>query len=504
MQHVKKSILIVGGGTAGWMAANLLAKSWQHLNIDITLIESDEIGIIGVGEGSTPQLKGFMDFLNVKESEWMPQCNATYKNGITFSNWSTKLGFESYFHPFPAQVDDYSAPAFFHNSFIRRKGIDLEGHPDHFFLATYLAKHKLAPIASESFPFETNYGYHFDSSLLGKFLATKAAELNVNRIIDTVAEIKNHPNGDIKSVCTKGGREICADIFIDCTGFKGLLIQDNLKVPFIKFSENLFNDSAVVMPTPMDQQAIESQTISTALKNGWAWQIPLTNRIGNGYVYSSSFCNEEQAEYELREKLGLLNSDVQAKHLKMKVGRLQEHWAKNCIAVGLSQGFIEPLEATALHLVQETIQGFIDFYQKGEFSDKFRSMFNQSINNRFEAVRDYIVCHYRVNSRMDSEYWIANANNNNISPSLANILQTWVSGKNLSDELAKQKIDNYYPSVSWHCLLAGYGIYPNKDQLKPGNDIANKYNLSNIQNFIRRCSLNYRSHKQEINLFMSK
>ena len=490
-----KSIVIVGGGTAGWMAANLMAKSWQHLDFTIRLVESPDIGIIGVGEGSTPQLKGFMDFLGVKESEWMPLCNATYKNGIQFVNWSTKPGFEHYFHPFPAQTDDYSAPAFFHNSFVRRKGIDVEGHPDHFFLATYLAKHKLSPIPAHNFPFDTNYGYHFDSSLLGKFLATKATEFGVLHSQGTINEVKLHLNGDIESVITKAGETITADIFIDCTGFSSLLLQQHLKVPFKSFESNLFNDSAVVLPTEQNQQ-IGSQTISTAMKNGWAWEIPLTKRNGNGYVYSAAYCSADEAETELRAKLGLLDADVQARHLKMKVGRVEQHWLRNCVAVGLSQGFIEPLEATALHLVQETVQGFIESYQKGDFSNQYQAEFNHSINARFDAVRDYIVGHYRINSRTDSQYWLDNANNNELSPSLIAILQCWMKGDNLTDELERQKIDNYYPSISWHCLLAGYGLYPTPAQLKPGNAQATQYNIEQLHDFISRCGLNFKAHRE--------
>jgi 2-polyprenyl-6-methoxyphenol hydroxylase-like FAD-dependent oxidoreductase len=493
--NVNKSILIVGGGTAGWMAANLLAKSWQDTDIKVTLIESADIGIIGVGEGSTPQLKGFMDYIGAQESDWMPKCNATYKNGITFKNWSSKPGFSQYFHPFPAQTDDYTAPAFFYNSFVRRKGIDIQAHPDPFFLASYLAKNKLAPIANDNFPFETNYGYHFDSNLLGKYLSEKAGTFGVKHLVGTVESICSHENGDIKSVVTQDGEEICADIFIDCSGFQSLLIQKHLKTPFISFADNLFNDSAVVIATEK-QDEIESQTISTAMKHGWAWEIPLLNRTGNGYVYSSSFCSADEAEAELKEKLGLQDSAVTVRHLKMKVGRVKDHWVKNCIAVGLSQGFIEPLEATALHLVQETIQGFIDNYQDGDFSQQYQQRFNNSINQRFDAVRDYIVAHYRVNSRNDTPYWRANAQNNNVSPSLANILNIWVNGKNLSDELDRQKIDNFYPSVSWHCLLAGYGIYPNQEQLKPGNHEAHKHDLDKISDFIKRCALNYQPHRE--------
>lgn len=494
---IKKNIVIVGGGTAGWMAANLMAMHWAHLGFTISLLESPQIGIIGVGEGSTPQLKSFMDALGIAESEWMPPCNATYKAGISFRNWSSVPGFTQYFHPFPAQPDDYTAPAFFHNSFVRRKGIDVEGHPDHFFLASYLAKQKLAPVANENFPFEIGYGYHFDSTLLGKFLSAKAVARGVVHKEATVTRVNLNEQGDIASVTTDTGEKIEADIFVDCSGFSGLLIQKALAVPFKPFGENLFNTSAVVMPTSIGE-TIESQTTSTALKCGWAWAIPLTSRIGNGYVYSSHFCSKDEAETELRTHLGLLDSDVQARHLQMNVGRIEQHWAKNCVAVGLSQGFIEPLEATALHLVQETIQGFIEQYEAGNFTAKNRAEFNASINRRFEAIRDYIVCHYRVNSCTDSQYWLENARNEKLSDSLRSILMVWVGGKNLTEELERQQITGYYPSASWHCLLAGYGIYPTPAQLKPGNEFANKYNLEKISNFIQRCGMNFKPHRQQL------
>ena len=165
-----KKVVILGGGTAGWMAANMLAKRWANRGIDIALLESTDIGIVGVGEGSTPQLKSFFDYMGIAEQEWMPACNATYKTGIRFCNWSTKKGFENYFHPFPTQPDDYSAPAFFYNAFVRRRGADVYAHPDKFFLATYLASHHLGPHPDHRFPFQVGYGYHFDSSLVGQFL----------------------------------------------------------------------------------------------------------------------------------------------------------------------------------------------------------------------------------------------------------------------------------------------------------------------------------------------
>ncbi|KZN68286.1 tryptophan halogenase [Pseudoalteromonas luteoviolacea CPMOR-1] len=496
-----RKIIILGGGTAGWMAANLIAKSWCDKDICISVIESPDIGIIGVGEGSTPQFKAFMDFIEVPESEWMPQCNATYKNGIRFVNWSMRPGFEQYFHPFPAQPDDYSAPAFFHNSFVRRKGVDLEGHPDPFFLATYLAEHAKAPIAAESFPFEINYGYHFDSAKLGLLLAEKAKSFGVEHIQARVQDVRKNTDGTIAALICESGIEVSGDIFIDCSGFSSLLLQQHLQVGFESFSNNLFNDSAVVLPTEQGD-VIASETLSIARKYGWSWHIPLTNRIGNGYVYSSRYCNKDQAETELRAALGLLDSDIEARHLNMKVGQVKEHWHKNCVAIGLSQGFIEPLEATALHIVQETVQSFIECYQEENFSCKGRGKHNRMMSQRYQAIRDYIVAHYRVNSRNDTAYWRDNANNNQLSKSLFDVLNTWVQGKNLSDELDRQDIDKYYPSVSWHCLLAGYGIYPEQHQLVAASQAANKYEMSQVREYIRRCGLNFTDHRTQLARFI--
>ena len=499
MQQHNKSVVILGGGTAGWITANLMATHWQDKGFDITLVESPDIGIIGVGEGSTPPLRGFMQTIGVEESEWMPECNATYKVGITFKDWCTKPGFTEYVHPFLCQTDEFTVPAFFHNSFLRRKGIDLEGHPDRFFIATELIRQKLAPVTPENFPFEVNYGYHFDSGLLGKFLQKVAARKGVKYKQAKVVEVKQHPNGDIASLHTEEGEALAADLFVDCSGFRSQLAQQTLKVPFASCADSLFNDSAVVFATPQGEE-YETQTISTALSHGWAWKIPLTNRNGNGYVYSSRFVDDDAAETEFREHLGLLDSDQEARRLKFKVGRVEQHWARNCLAVGLSQGFIEPLEATALDMVQETVVRFIEAYNNGGYTDQYRRDFNDRINARFDAIRDYIVCHYRISDRRDTEYWVANGTNENISDSLRSILTGWIQGKNITDELLEQKLDAYFPNVSWNCLLTGKGVFPDPSKLRPGNDLANKYNVDELQKFIRGCALNFKPHREQLEL----
>ncbi|MCJ8318395.1 MAG: tryptophan 7-halogenase [Colwellia sp.] len=499
-----KNIIILGGGTAGWMTANLMVQQWQkkiaNNQLSITLVESADIGVIGVGEGSTPQLKSFFDKIGVTEQEWMPQCNATYKNGILFKNWSGKDDFDSYFHPFTSIIDAHTAPAFVYNSQFRRKGYDVDSCPDRFFLSATLAKQQKSPIGNKNFPFDVNYGYHFDAVLLGKFLSTFAVTKGIKHVIGTVNEAELAPNGDLHALVLNDGKKLAGDLFIDCSGFASVLLQKTLKVPFISFKENLFNDRAVTIATPHEDTAkLNSQTISTAMKYGWAWDIPLTNRTGNGYVYSSDFCTAQQAEDELREKLKLTDSSIKANHLKMKVGRVEKHWHRNCLAVGLSQGFIEPLEATALHFVQEAIDGFIEAYENGGFTHQYQAAFNDKMNARFDGIRDYIVSHYRLSNRKDTQYWRLNGANPNISNSLKIIVQCWLNGDDLNKALVQPGMVSFYPPVSWHVILAGYGVFPQLNNDLEKNELANKYDLPHIDQFIERCSLNFQDHYQFLN-----
>lgn len=495
----KQAIVIAGGGTAGWMTACLMAQAWPVAQI--SLIESPDIGIIGVGEGSTPSLKAFFHKLHIPDSEWMSACHATYKTNIRFTNWSPASGNSSYSHPFISQLDTFSEKTFYSNCFNRRMGLAFETNPEQFFFNGYLAKAGKAPITPAHFPFRIEYGYHFDSVLLGQFLRTKALQLGVTHLPLTIDAVTQEPDGRIKELICNDGLVVSADLFVDCTGFSSVLMQKTLAVPFQSFANNLFNDAAVVLPTAAFA-ALPVETQATALSAGWAWQIPLQHRTGNGYVYSSAFISADQAELELRTQLGLLDSDVQARHLKMKVGQLQQHWYKNCLAVGLSQGFIEPLEATALHLVQTSVELFIEHYQFTSVTDLQQQQYNQLISERFERVRDYIVAHYKLNSRDDTDYWRANRENLHLSDSLLQILDCWYRRHDLDQEIKRQQLSSHFGTSSWHCLLSGYGVYPAlvaATALQPAR--PDPFQDLQLEAFFSACLLNFMPQNELLSLY---
>jgi hypothetical protein len=304
--------------------------------------------------------------------------------------------------------------------------------------------------------------------------------------------------GNIEALTADGEERIAGDFFLDCSGFRGAIIQKALAEPFKPFVDNLFNDRAVALPTPNDRYDIASETRATALSAGWAWKIPLTSRVGNGYVYSSRHIDPDAAETELRRHLGLLGTDVEARHLQMNVGRVERSWVKNCLAVGLAQGFIEPLEATALHIVQATVEGFIDAYDNGGMTAEHAAAFNDNITRRYDGIRDYIVAHYRLNQRTDSDYWRENAANNNLSDNLKAIMTAWFTGADLAEEIARLDIGRYYSSLSWHCLLAGYGTFPPDQKLVPAEVGLALSDMDKIDSFIAGCAQNFEPHSLQL------
>jgi hypothetical protein len=391
-------------------------------------------------------------------------------------------------------LDNLTMPQFVHNVHARLRGVDVHAHPDRFFISHKVARGALAPKPRREFPFDIWYGYHFDSALLGTFLHGKAIERGVRHVARHMVSVTLDERGDIRALENDGGQALAADFFVDCTGFASLLIGKALATPYVSYAENLFNDAAIALPTPLDGP-IAAQTVSTALGHGWAWKIPLTSRYGNGYVYSSQAVSADAAETELRAHLGLLEADVPVRHLKMRIGRVTRHWNRNCVAVGLSQGFIEPLEATALLFVQRTAAALVQALEDGDLGESVRATFNERVNAQFEGTRDYIVAHYKTNSRTDTDYWRANAANTRLSDPLRQLLNAWISTRPIVGGLQSGAIGRGYPVVSWYSLLAGMGIFPDDAQLRPPTAAEAQHDLAAVDNLLERSALNFPDHR---------
>ncbi|MEQ7872987.1 tryptophan halogenase family protein [Sphingomonas sp. ASV193] len=491
---IPKRIVILGGGTAGWMAACLMQQRWGPRGTAVTLIESSDIGIIGVGEGSTPQLKHFFDRLGLAETEWMPRCNATYKVGIGFEGWSHAPGHERYFHPFTSDFDPHTLGDFFANAYARRNGFDVPAHPDRFLVPGRLAADRRGPFADEAFPFEVSYGYHFDAVLLGRYLREVATARGVTHVDTRIASVDLGPDGDVAALVADDGTRFEADLFVDASGFRALVVEQALGEPHIGFGENLFNDRAVVAPSPLPPEGPGSATRATALSAGWAWHIPLTHRVGNGYVYSSRFIADEEAAAELRAHAGLA-PDAEVRHLTMRVGRLERSWVRNALAIGLSQGFVEPLEATALHIVLATVEGFIVAAESPD-EPAARDAFNAAIARRYDGIRDYIVAHYRAAKRADTDYWRAVTANDTLSDELKAMFTAWFTGADIAETVAALGIGGYYSPMSWHCLFGGYGNYPGR--LQPPPATMPRADMARIDRFGRACAGHFAPHREAL------
>ncbi|MEM6228879.1 tryptophan halogenase family protein [Shewanella scandinavica] len=457
-QAIRK-IIILGGGTAGWMAAAALANNPVFAAIELCLVESDNIGTIGVGEGSTPHLKRFMDNLGISEKDWMERCHASYKIGIDFINWNGDG--QQYFHPFYFQMDVKPAEVFFINANARRRGHGNAVKPDAFFSSGVLAKRNLSPMAQKSLPSANEYGYHFDATELANYLKDYACQRGVRQIIADVVEVSTSPNQQIETLILANGERLNADFFIDASGFSAKLIHKALGVPFQSFAEELLNDSAVTVPVLMDSiqtqaQQVKYHTRATALSAGWLWQIPLTHRLGNGYVYSSRHLSANAAAKELLHSVNLPES-TQVRFLKLRVGVSDKAWHNNVLAIGLAQSFIEPLEATSIMMTQFTLERFMSLFERYQLNKQAETLSRQTLNQAVMqlvlGIKDYIQAHY-VTSQRSEPYWMA-ARKVAISQRLTQLLQAWYQGDDFDLLLYQYDQQLAYFRPSWYALLAG-------------------------------------------------
>ena len=369
-----KNILIVGGGSAGWMCASVFLNTMGKAGSQITLVESPDIPSIGVGEGTTPLFKRFLNFVGISEEELIRHCKATYKLGINFPGWTNNEEFASYFHPFASPGLQQFEAEFFDNCDRRRMGENVRTDPGDFFFNAALAnlsKAPLGPPPCDSSKME--YAYHFDTALVADFLKQRCISQGIRYVSDNVTAVSQKEDGDIANITTESNGNLEADFFVDCTGFRKMLIGQTLEEKILPYKDRLFNNNAIVIRTAVNEHVdFPPYTESTALKCGWAWRIPIGSKISWGYVNSSDYTSREEAEAELRELIGSDADGIDALHIKLETGRLAQHWKNNCVAIGLSQGFIEPLEATALALTQFSINRFATHFSRGGYSNAHR------------------------------------------------------------------------------------------------------------------------------------
>jgi flavin-dependent dehydrogenase len=422
-----KNVVIVGGGSAGWMTAAYLSRAMGD-RIHVTLIESPNIRTIGVGEATFSTIKLFFDFLGLHEHDWMPHCNAAYKLAIKFVDWTAEPG--HFYHPFQRYptVDGFNlgewwlklgrgADRFDHACFTipalcdaRRSPRYLDGAVfDERVQRLYSDEHILKRNVLQDHREQIPYAYHFDASLLAKYLTGYGIERGVRHVKDDVVGVPLTADGSISHIETRTHGAIHGDLFIDCTGFQGLLINKTLGEPFLSFRESLLCDSAVAMQVPCDieKDGIEPFTTATALRAGWVWRIPLYGRIGTGYVYCSDHTTKEAAEAELRAHLGPAADTVEPNHIKMRIGRNRRSWHKNCVAIGLSSGFVEPLESTGVFFIQHGIEELVNHFPAGPIDPEMVDSYNRIVAECIDGVRDFLVLHYRASDRNDTPFWRA-------------------------------------------------------------------------------------------------
>ncbi len=397
-------IAIVGGGTAGWMAAAAFARILPSEHYRIELLESDDIGTVGVGEATIPPLRLFNKLLGVNEADFVRKTQASFKLGIRFDNWLREG--HSYFHPFGQYgVDFDSVP--FHQYLMRAQALGEHGELSDYSLAEIAAKKGRFAIPNNdpnSILSRMGFAYHFDAGLYANFLREYAEARGVIRTEGKAIDVSLRAHdGMIESVTLDNGDTISADLFIDCSGFRGLLIEGALNTGYEDWSHYLPCDRAIAVPSSNDG-SLDPFTVSTARSAGWQWRIPLQHRTGNGYVFCSKYLSEDEAASTLMNNLPG-EALAEPRTLRFKTGRRKKFWNKNCVALGLSSGFMEPLESTSIHLIQSAISRLLSLFPDKSFNPADIEEYNRQTSLEYERTRDFLVLHYHANERAEGELW---------------------------------------------------------------------------------------------------
>ena len=464
MDNELRRIIIVGGGSAGWLTAGVLAAEHNansNEGIEITLVESPDVSPIGVGEGTWPTMRATLKKIGISETEFLRECDASFKQGTKFRGWVTGEKEDSYSHPFVlpvgySEINLVTAWQADKTNVSFSDAVSFQGK---------ICDRGLAPKqkATPEFAHVANYAYHLDAGKLVTFLQKHCVEkLGVTHILDHVVAVNSHDNEDIASIETKTNGDIPGDLFIDCTGSAALLLGKHYLVPFVSKKHILFNDTALAVQVPYatEDSPIASQTISTAQTSGWIWDIALPTRRGIGYVYSSAHIKDEQAEVSLRDyirpALAKQADEIDIRKLSFKPGHRQIFWHKNCVAVGQSAGFIEPLEASALVMVELSAKMISEQLPVNrEVMDIVAKRFNDKFLYRWDRIIDFLKLHYVLSKRVDNSYWSDNCRTESIPENLKMLLKLWSYQPPWHQDFTY--VDEVFPSASYQYILYGMG-----------------------------------------------
>lgn len=462
MNEQIKHLVVVGGGTAGWITAGVLAAKCvkeQGRDLKITLIESPTIGNIGVGEGTWPSLRTTLQGMGISETEFIRKCDATFKQGARFNRWVDNSEQDFYYHPLmlPANIGPLNTLAHWLNNSPEAEGFS---YSTAICNQEAVCEQGLAPknITTPEYEGFLNYAYHLDTNKFSVFIREHCINtLNINHVVNDIAGTTMGTDGEIGALRLADGTELAGDFYVDCSGFAGLLIDKHFHVPFIDKSDILFCDSAVAVQCPYaDTQtsAIASHTISTATGSGWIWDIGLRSRRGIGHVYSSKYLGADEAEQGLRNYVGAAMDQLPVRHIKYTPGHREKFWVKNCVAVGLAAGFVEPLEASSILLVEISAYWIAEKlpHKKSELA-RCEQQFNQIFNYRWDTIIEFLKLHYCISRRRDTPFWRDNTHPDSIPATLLEKLDMWrEQGPSVVDFLNRADV---FPFESYCYILYG-------------------------------------------------
>jgi tryptophan halogenase len=449
-----KKIVIVGGGSSGWIAASMLSFHLKKELCQIELVESAEIGTIGIGESTVPPFVGLIQRLGIDEQDFVRETQATYKLGIKFVDWHQRN--EKYFHPFGVIGKRIGAHDFYQCWLKARMQGDTSSLQD-FSPCNVMAENGrfFLPGKAQNTPIGgANYALHVDAKAVAQYLRRYAEARGVKRTEGVVTQVARRDNGFIEAVTLTDGREIRGDFFIDCTGFKALLIDKTLGVGLEDWSNYLPCDRAIAIKTENKGPTLP-YTLATARKAGWTWRIPLQHRVGHGYVYASRFCSDADAKSLLMRSIDSAMID-EPRVIPFVTGRRREMWKNNCLSLGLASGFVEPLESTAIHLIARGMDFFLRYFPDQDCDSSLIKEYNRRMAGDYEEVRDFIVLHYCTTQREDTPFW------------------QWCKQLTLPDSLQerielfkghgalREGVDELFRSSSWQSVFEGMGIRPSK------------------------------------------